>query len=734
MSSILQKKTALEITDKRSRLFSHERSLELLGLTLIVALAALLRFTNLDALGYANHYYTAGVKSMLQSWHNFFFAAAEPGGSVTIDKPPVGLWIQVISAYFLGLSGFSVLLPELLAGTISVIVLYYLVRRSFGVMPGLLAALALAITPVVVATDRNNTIDSILILTLLLATWAFIKATETGRLRFLLLGAALVGIGFNIKMLQAYLPLPAFFALYFLGSKEKIWPKVGKLLLASLLLLTISLSWAVAVDMVPADQRPYVGSSSDNSETNLILVYNGVDRLLGMFGRRGSNPGGGFAPPQNPGQIQRPGGSLPTGPDGSTRQDGNNGNFLPPNRFYGNNFPTSPNGIYGFTPNNPRSNSGSGNNPGAQVGNRGPAGGSGFNTGNPGPLRLFIPPLSKEMSWLLPFGIVSIILLAVGSRLTWPIAPEHQALVRWGGWLATCAVFFSIAGFFHEYYLSMLAPPLAALIAIGIYKLWQLVGKRPWFGSSLLGISAIGTIAFQTYTAGNFIRSIWWLPELIALLVIGLAMLVDSLMLQKMKNRFVLGFVLVTATMFVTPGIWSVLTNLSASQNQSLPSAYSGGSIGPVTQRGLQINQSLLDYLQANTQNMKYLMAVPSSMQGADYVIATGRPVLYMGGFMGQDNVVTADDLARLVSDGELRYIYWNSDGRGGMGTNFDISTWVESSCTPVQGFDTSTQNSGAPDGTRSGDTGTDSNNRFSQNQAGFGKNMQVSLYDCGSQ
>ena len=102
-------------------------------------LAAALRFSNLDALGYANHYYTAGVESMLKSWHNFFYVAAEPGGSVSIDKPPVGLWLQAISAYFLGVSGFSVLLPELLAGIISVILIYYLVRRSFGSVPGLIA-------------------------------------------------------------------------------------------------------------------------------------------------------------------------------------------------------------------------------------------------------------------------------------------------------------------------------------------------------------------------------------------------------------------------------------------------------------------------------------------------------------------------------------------------------------------------------------------------------------------
>ena len=124
MSSLIQEKPASEITVPRALQFSREQKWELLGISVIVVFAAILRFSNLDALGYANHYYTAGVESMLQSWHNFFFAVAEPGGSVSIDKPPVGLWIQTISAYFLGVSGFSVLLPELLAGTISVIVIY----------------------------------------------------------------------------------------------------------------------------------------------------------------------------------------------------------------------------------------------------------------------------------------------------------------------------------------------------------------------------------------------------------------------------------------------------------------------------------------------------------------------------------------------------------------------------------------------------------------------------------
>ena len=254
-----------------------ERGLRRAALAVVMLLAGALRFANLSAVGYANHYYTAAVVAMLQSWHNFFFVAAEPGAAVSVDKPPVGFWLQTISAKMLGVSGFSLILPEIVAGLLSVLVVYQLVRRRFGAVAGLVAGLALAITPVVVATDRNNTIDSTLIFTLLLAAWAFIKATETSRLRYLLLGVVLVGVGFNIKMLEAYLPLPAFYALYFVGAAERLGPKVAKLTLATALLLVVSLSWAVVVDATPADQRPYVGSSSDNSEISLIV---GLDCLL----------------------------------------------------------------------------------------------------------------------------------------------------------------------------------------------------------------------------------------------------------------------------------------------------------------------------------------------------------------------------------------------------------------------------------------------------------------------
>jgi len=688
---------------------SREQILGWVGISLIVILAAALRFANLDAIGYANHYYTAAVKSMLQSWHNFFYVAAEPGGSVSVDKPPLGLWIQTISAYFLGVSGFSVVLPQILAGIFSVIVLYHLVKRSFGTVAGLVAALALAITPVVIATDRNNTMDSTLIFTLLLAAWAFIKATETRKLKFLLLGAFLVGLGFNIKMLEAFLPLPAFYALYFFGASEKFWLKVRNLALATVLLLVVSFSWAVAVDLTPASQRPYVGSSGSNSEMSLIFGYNGVNRLLGMMGRGGTNNGsnnrGGPTQGQAPNGAFSPPASNGTGNGVQPTRPQPNGNGLPQG--------TPPQGV----PNDGGTRS------------RPNGGGGGFNIGQAGVFRLFTPPLSKETSWLLLFGIVSMLVLAIGTRWRWPVEPKHQALILWGGWLVTAGIFFSVAGFFHEYYLSTMAAPLAALVGIGLIELWKLRERSLWLAIGLTLATVGGTLAFQYWTAQSFTKDLWWIYLAFAAFGIGLVALIVSAVQRTQKFWMTSGYALATIAMLITPGAWSILTNLNTSSNQSLPAAYSGGSSGPANRGNTQVNETLLSYLEANTQGMKYLMAVPSSMQGSDYVLATGRPVLYLGGFSGQDSVVSAEDLAQMAKNGELRYIYWGGGGGGLNSGNSDITSWVTSSCKAVQGFETTTQNAGAPDGTGIGTN--NQNNNLQNNRSGAGGNIQVSLYDC---
>ncbi len=674
-----------------------------IALAVLVALAAGLRFANLDALGDANHYYTAAVKAMSQSWQNFFFAAAEPGGSVSVDKPPVGLWFQVASAAVFGVNGFGVVLPQILAGIFSVLVLYRLVRQAFGALAGWLAGLALAITPVVVATDRNNTMDSTLILTLLLAAWAFSAATTRGKLRYLILGSFLVGVGFNIKMLQAYLPVPAFLVFYFLGSPERWGRKLANLTLAAIVLVGVSLSWALLVDLTPAEQRPYVGSSSDNSELSLIAGYNGAQRLLGMGGRGngllalftgGANAGaraGGFQPPQ---------GAQP--PQG----------FQPPQNQFRDDRPQPPQGLNTPQDQNPMRPDGA------------PGGGApgGFNIGQPGAWRLFTAPLSKEAGWLLPTALLSALLLTVSTRPRLPLAPKHCAVVLWGGWLLTAGIFFSVAGFFHEYYLSMLAPAIAALVGIGIAEVWRLRAQHSWVALLAVGLASVATLAVQIPTANAYVRDAWWLPVVVAASVAG-----GVLWLPWLSRRFAfaapLGLLCLVLAWLLTPGIWSALTTLYSSANQSLPSAYDGRASGPPNRGGTQIDQTLLAYLQANTQGVKYLMAVPSSMQGSDYVLATGRPVLYLGGFNGQDKVATPAQLAQMVADNELRFIYADARGGGGGpgGNQSEISTWVASACTPV-GFDAAAQNFGAPDGTPGG---------AAPNRAGGFGGMQVSLYDC---
>jgi hypothetical protein len=259
--------------------------------------------------------------------------------------------------------------------------------------------------------------------------------------------------------------------------------------------------------------------------------------------------------------------------------------------------------------------------------------------------------------------------------------------------------------------------------------LWQMRERRPWLAIGLLLLAAGATLAFQIVTAASFTSAAWWLPMTIVLFVSGAALLVASAGWQ-VRYAFMAGFVCVMVALLLTPGIWSGLTMLNSSNNQSLPAAYSGQASGPTNSGGLHINQALLDYLTVNTQSIEYLMAVPSSMQGADYVIATGRPVLYLGGFSGQDQVVTADDLAQMVANGKLRFIYWNASGGNGFGgqrgTRSDISAWVTSACTPVQGYDMATISAGAPDGTQGGL----SNGGI---PFGGGRQTQMTLYACGA-
>ncbi|HYO29656.1 MAG TPA: glycosyltransferase family 39 protein, partial [Thermomicrobiales bacterium] len=170
---------------------------EAAALAAILLVSAVLQLLRLDLQGIGNPYYAATVRSMLEGWHTFFFASFDPAGFVAVDKPPLGFWIQTLSARVLGYGGTALLLPQALATIGSVGLVWRLVRRPFGPAAGLFSALGLALTPIAVAAGRTNTIDPLLVLVLLAATGALFRAVERGDPRWLLLSAVLIGRGVN---------------------------------------------------------------------------------------------------------------------------------------------------------------------------------------------------------------------------------------------------------------------------------------------------------------------------------------------------------------------------------------------------------------------------------------------------------------------------------------------------------------------------------------------------------
>src|SRR3989440_4941839 len=613
----------------------------------ILLISIVMNFYELGKNGFGS-YYPAAVLSMMDNWHNFFFAAYDPGGFVSIDKPPVGFWLEVASARLFGFNSVSILLPQALAGVLSVWLLYYLVRRHFGVIAGLLAALALALNPISILTNRNVTIDSTLTLVLLLGAWTVLKAAETGRLRWLLLTAFIVGIGFNIKTLEAYLVVPAYGLLYLLAAPHRLRKRIGHLALAGVLLLAISLSWVVAVDLTPASQRPYVGSTQDNSELSLALGYNGIQRLLGSFV-------GGFG-------------------GGSSRNGTSSTPGTPPN--------------FG--------NAGSTNTGGIRAGQQPPSGGSGgagglFDIGTLGPLRLFIQPLAGQIAWLLPFALLGAVALAWQRRPRLQSDRKQQSLLLWGMWLLTMGIFFSVASFFHQYYMTVMAPAIAALFGIGVVTMWQDYRRGGWRGW-LLPIALVATVAEQVYILSQYPT---WGQRLIPPLVVLGGIAVGALIIARIAPRLHLTppgrRVLVPAltagvlVLMLAPTVWAAIPILTSKEADTLVAGPTqttsiGGNVGGGQGANASSDAALIRYLEDHQGTAKYLVAVLSS-KGADAIIlATNKPVMTLGGFSGSDPILTTSQLAALVESGQVKYFLLSGSGGFGAGGSGQsaLITWIQ--------------------------------------------------------
>jgi 4-amino-4-deoxy-L-arabinose transferase-like glycosyltransferase len=505
-------------------------------------------------------------------------------------------------------------------------------------------------------------------------------------LRWLLLCAAVVGIGFNIKMLEAYLVVPAYGLLYLLASPRSIWKRIGHLALALILLLVISFSWALAVDLTPASLRPHVGSTQDNSEISLALGYNGLQRLLGLGG--------------TPGSTKSSSGPFIIGGSGA-----------PPEGIS-----TAPAGFGGDT----------------------------------GPLRLFTQPLAGQNGWLLPLAIFGMIALAWQGRPRLHSDRKLHSLFLWGMWLLTMGIFFSVAGFIHEYYLTVMAPAIAALCGIGLVTMWRDYRREDWRGW-LLPLALIATAAEQVYILTMYPEwGRWMIPLIIVLCVLAVGILLGARLAPHFRaqarnsplyrrTHFLLpALVIGVVALMFSPTLWAAIPILQGTESD-LPlagpaqqggpgivqeSSKRGSGAGTVRPGGNDaVDPALIRYLEEHQGNAQILVATNGMADGL--ILATNKPVLPLGGFSSYP--LTTTELASLVAQGRLRFFLLIQmqipqqllDQGSGQGQNIlivqggpgndqlnAITTWVTQHCKAVPQAQWQSSSSSPGTGNGSGSSG----------------------------
>ncbi len=585
-----------------------------LPLAAILLVAALLRLWNISQNGYGREYYAAAVRGMLDSWHNVFFNSFDPGGFVTLDKPPLAIWVQALSAKLFGFSGFTVLLPQVIEGVGAVLLVYLIVARAFGNRAALLAALFLAVTPASVAIDRSNNTDSLLIVVLLLAVWLAMRAAESGRLLHLCGAMALIGIGFNVKMAVALIFAPTIALAYFAFNRTLSFPRhVAHQTIAGILLVVVALSWVTAFDLTPPDKRPYVGSTKNNSMRELVLKHNGTDRFTHVD-----------ATSANDAKTEAP---RPV--------------------------------LYDQSPT--------------------------------GPLRLFRPLQAGQAAWLLPLAIAGILL---GWFAREQIRERRIAITIWTGWLASYwGVFSAAGGPFHTYYLSALAPPLAALAGICASEAWARYKNHapPQF---LVAALIVVTALWQGWIAWGEAGTN--MPAWLLAITIGaacLALITALIFLSGVPRRYA-AFACLPVAALITLPLVTALSVVLVRPNVAAPvatlNAYRHSETADVLRappaRRDAAREKLVTFLKARHGNEKFLVAVENAFLAGPIIIAGGEPVMTLGGYLGTDPILTPETLAQAVERGNVRFVMIGGFSLTKRDQPHEIALreWVQKNGTPV--------------------------------------------------
>lgn len=677
-------------------------------LLVVAALAALLYSWNIAHSGYA-YFYSTAVKSMSVSWKAFFYGALDPGATITIDKLAGSFLPQALSARIFGFHQWSLTLPQVFEGVVSVLVIHRIVRRWAGAVPAALAAGLFALTPVLASMFGHPMEDGALTMCLVLAADSYQRAVLEGRRRSLLLAGMWVGLGFQAKMMQAWIVLPALAVGYLFTAPPKLRRRLLDLLLAGVVAAAVSFAWILLYTLTPANDRPYIDGSTNNSAVSMVFGYNGFGRFgvnvagsVAGFGpgggARGNAPGGGgfFGPPGGA-RGELPGaGALGTGGPG--------GGFAPPGG------PTGPGA--GSLP-------GGGQVPGGQFG-----GGTGGRTGGAnfrlagqatGPGKLFTGRFVTQIGWLYPLAFAALLFgLAGWLRRRRRVDRLGTGLLMWGVWLATTMAVFSEINIPHTAYMATLAPPLVALSGFGIHEFWRAYrrgGVAAWTLPTVIAVQAGWTV----YLARDYTSFVPWLTPTVIVAGAGAVFgLVVGLLARRAPDRFpltrfghrarlrlaVTALVAGVAAMVLMPTAWS-LSVLDSRDDGSAFDATAGPSaagFGLSATATLTAEQTeLLTYLDAHRGSARYVMATTSWNTAAPYIEATGQKVLPMGGFSGTVPEPTLAAFKQLVQSGQVKFVMvatsagpggGNPAGASGTSTVASITTWVQSACAKVPAAD----------------------------------------------
>ena len=615
------------------------------GLPFVLALSAVLNTNRLSQNGYANIFYSAGDKSMLRSLHNFFFASFDPGGLVTVDKPPLALWVQVLSAKLFGFSPLSLLLPEAIVGVLSVALLYLILQRRVGLAAALGGSLALAVFPSFVAVSRDNGVDPVLILLLIAACGLALRAIDNGRWRTLIACGVVVGLAFNTKTLAAYLVVPSIAFGFLVCAPGSPWRRLGQLLAAGVAMLVVSFAWIAVVELTPASQRPYVGSSTNNTEIGLTFEYNGLGRVEGQTGGPNSvvvEPGA-FVPAQRQLKVDDAAGRAQAGKPKTPAPQVPAGALPKP-------APVSPPTVVKGREKDPI-----------------PFGES------PKPLRLFGTGLGDQAGWLLPFAVFGLIgLLALAlvdrrreldlaagapARFAWRRDPRLATALVLGGWFVVEAAVLSLSkGIVHPYYVSALAPGTGAMVGAGagaFVKLARGSLPRRIFGLALVAAALTTTGLVEAVLMHREHYMVWFIPVLAIGCAVGFLALVALRRLAAPAVALTLLLVLVAPTAYAST-TW--LAPVEGTFAVAGPNAFAGTGGYGVNEHDLAIDHALLVYVVTHDPGSRWALLTVASDTSSPLILM-GLDAGALGGYSGTDPAVDGPRLASLVEHRQARYV-----------------------------------------------------------------------------